>query len=362
MIDRAPKAIAAALSLGALAWAMGCSPSSQAGAAEQEEDGGFVKVVNVEVIPVAATRFTEAVRITGEVEAMHDVTLSAEEAGVVRRFYKEKGEVLRRGEPLAKIDDRVLRAQVEETAAQARLAAERYQRQRKLWEEEKIGTEMNYLEAKYQAELAAARLESLRARLDRTTIVAPITGIFDSRFVEAGEMVSPGTRVARLVAVDDLKVTGGVPERYAGRVTVGDSARIGFDLFPDRQFDGVIRYVGTAIDPDARTFPVEIVMENPGRVVKPQMIANLEIATQRLEGVIVVPQTAVVRTEDGYQVFVAVERGDAFVAESRPVRLGPSARDRTVIREGLSEGDRVIVRGQSMVDPGDRVRIVSPAE
>ncbi len=338
--------------------AAGCSPSS--GASEAAETGSdYVKVVNVEVTDVTPTDFTSYIRLTGEVEAMNDVTLSAEESGVIERFFVEKGQFLRAGQAIAKIRDRVLRAQVEEAAASAQLAAERHQRQRRLWEDEKIGSEITYLEAKYQAELQAARLETLQARLERTTLKAPISGVFDERLVDAGEMVAPGTPMARLVEVGRVKVTGGVAERFAASVTRGDSAHIALDVLPDERFTGVIEYVGRTVDKRNRTFPIEVVIENPGRVIKPHMVANVEVADHRLKDVIVVPQSAILRIEDGYQVYVVVERDGALIAIARPVRLGATYQNRTVIQSGLTPGERLIVRGQQLVEVGDRVRIVN---
>jgi membrane fusion protein (multidrug efflux system) len=348
-----------ALGVAASVSAAACGPSGQASEAA-EADGGFVKVVNVEIVSVAPSDFTTYIRLTGEAEAMNDVIVSAEETGVIERFYVEKGEFVRRGAPLAKIRDRVLRSLVEEAEASARLAAERYERQRRLWEDEEIGSEIAYLEAKYQAELQAARVNNLKARLERTTLVAPISGIFDEKYVDAGEMVAPGTPVARVVEVDRIKITGGVAERFAATVQLGDSARIHFDIMSGQEFGGVIGYVGSAVDERNRTFPIEIVMENPGRVIKPQMVANVEIANRQLQGAVVAPQTAILRTEDGYQVFVAAERDGTLYAETRPVRLGPSYANQTVIEEGLQEGDKLIVRGQQLVEAGDRVRIVNP--
>ncbi len=335
-----------------------CDPSSGTGEAA-EASGDFVKVVNVEVAELTPSAFTSYIRLTGEVEAMNDITISAEESGVLERFYVEKGQFVRAGQPIAKIRDRVLGAQVEEAAASAQLAAERYERQRQLWEDEQIGSEITYLEAKYQAELQAARLETLEARLERTRLEAPISGIFDERIVDAGEMVAPGTAVARIVEVGRVKVTGGVPERFAASVEPGDSARISFDVLPDREFTGVIGFVGRTVDKRNRTFPIEVVIENPGRVIKPHMVANAQVADRRLQDVIVVPQSAILRVEDGYQVFVAVERDGVLVAVARPVRLGASYANRTVIQEGLNAGERLIVRGQQLVEIGDRVRIVN---
>ncbi len=338
--------------------AAGCGPSSQASEVAEGE-GEFVKVVNVEVATLEPTEFTAYVRILGEVEAMNDITISAEESGVIERFYIEKGEPVRKGQPIAKIDDRVLRAQVEEADAAARLAAWRFDRQKQLWEEEQIGSELAYQEAKHAAQLQAARLKNLQARLDRTVLAAPITGIFDQRYVDAGERVDPGTQVARFVEVDRLKVVGGVPERFAPEVQRGDRAVITFDVLPDSSFEGDIGYVGSAIDTRNRTFPIEIVMDNPDQLLKPQMIAGVEIATERLEEALVVPQTSVLRTEDGYQVFIVVEEDGDLFARPRGVTLGPSYADLTVLESGIEAGERVIVRGQQLVEAGDRVRVVN---
>jgi RND family efflux transporter MFP subunit len=338
-----------------------CSPSGQASeAAEAGEE--FVKTVNVEVNSVAPTDFTIYIRLTGEVEALNDVTMSAEETGVIERFFVEKGEFVRKGQAIAKIRDRVLRAQVDEAAAASQLAAERFERQRQLWEDEGIGSEIAYLEAKFQAELQVARLQTLEARLERTTLRSPVAGVFDERHADVGEMVAPGTPVARVVEIDRIKVTGGVAERYAAAVQPGDSARISLDVLRDQELVGVIGFVGASVDERNRTFPVEILMENPGRVLKPHMVANVEVASARLQDVIVVPQSSILRTEDGYQVFVAVQQDGGLYAEARPVRVGPLYANQAVIEDGLVEGDQLIVVGMQLVEAGDRVRIVNTAE
>lgn len=336
----------------------GCSPASEASEADAED--AFANVVNVEAVDVTLNDFTAYIRLTGEIEALNDVTISAEESGAIERFFLEKGESVGQGTPIAKIDDRTLRAQVEEAEAAAQLAAERFKRQRQLWEDEQIGSEIAYLEAKYQAELQSARHELLQTRLDRTVIRSPISGIFDARYVDTGEMVAPGTQVARVVEVDRVKVSGGVPERFADVVHPGDSARISFELIGGESV-GLISYVGSTVDQRNRTFPIEVVIENPGRVIKPKMVASMLVASHRLRDVVVVPQSSIQRTEDGYEVFVVVERDGRLYAEPRTVRLGPSYENSTVVSEGLSVGDRLIVRGHQLVEAGDRVRVVDPA-
>ncbi len=351
--------LARALLVIALPLAAGCGSES----ADASEDGAeaasqYVKVVNVEAVPVEPTDFEAFVRITGEAEAENDITVSAEEGGRLVRFFADKGDRVRRGDPIAKIDDQILKAQVEEATASAELDRERYLRQKQVWEEERIGSEITFLQTKYQADQANARLALLQARLDRTTIYSPVAGIVDDRYVDAGEVVSPGTRIARVIGTERLKITGGVPERFGPFILPGGDAVISFDVLQGRPFDGTIRFVGQAIDPGSRTFPIEILMDNPDGAVKPQMIANVRVATERLVDVIVIPQEVLLRTELGYQVFVVVERDGAPVAEARPVVLGPSFENRVVVEAGLEPGDLLVTRGHQLVDAGDHVQVV----
>ena len=342
----------------------GCRPS-EGGEAQAEEpaarDTTGARVVNVEVTPLGVSSFVDYIRITGEVEAMYDVTISAEESGAILRFSAEKGARVRRGQVLAKIDDAVLRTQVAEAEALSDVAQEQFERQRRLWEEEQIGSEIAFLQARSTAAAAAARVETYRARLARTEVKAPVTGIFDEKFVEVGEMVAPGTPVARVISVDRVKITGGVPERFALFVQPGDSARVTLDPLAGQEFFGTIQFVGTSVDPRNRTFRIEIVLVNPGRAIKPMMVANVQVARERLQDVIVVPQQVVLRTEDGYQVYVAATRNGNLVAEARPVVLGPSFGNRTVIESGLEVGDRLITVGERLVDNGSFVNIVASA-
>jgi multidrug efflux pump subunit AcrA (membrane-fusion protein) len=120
-----------------------------------------------------------------------------------------------------------------------------------------------------------------------------------------------------------------------------------------------IRYVGSTVNPRNRTFQVELVVPNPGRTIKPEMVANIEIVRRILDDAVVIPQDALVRVEDGFVAFVVEEdeRGRT-VARSRSLVLGPAQRNLVVVREGLEAGDRLVVVGQSQVANRDRVRVV----
>jgi RND family efflux transporter MFP subunit len=339
-----------------------CSPADGETAGGQLESAGPVanaRVINVEVMPIAYTEFAGFIRVTGEVEAMNDVTVAAEETGRLERFLVAKGRRVRRGQPIARLEADLLTAQVEEARAAAALAKEEYQRQRQLWVEDSIGTELAYVQKQYQGEIAAARLAQLETRLDHTVIRAPVSGVFDEKYVEEGEMAVTGAPVVRIVSTARVKVIAGVPERFVQSVQAGTYARVTFDIFPGREFGGRIGFVGTSVNESNRTFLIEIVLDNPGGIMKPAMVANVEVQRERLEQVVVVPQQVALRSDDGYKVFVAEERDGSFVAKARAVVLGSASGNDVVIAEGLMPGDLVITVGQQLVDDESWIRIVN---
>lgn len=337
-----------------------CNGSVEAGdtLSAAAEEPAFERVINVVVQELAPADFLEEIALTGTVQAARDVTVSAEESGVVRELMVARGAAVRAGEPILRIDDAVLRPQVERARAEATLAREQWERRRRLFEEDQVGSELAYLEARLTAEQAAAQLQVLEERLARTVVRAPFDGVIEERLVEVGSMVAPGAPVARVLQLNPLKITAGVPERYATDVRAGAGVRVAFDVIPGQTFDATVGFVGSAVNPSNRTFPVELTLPNAGGVVKPEMIANLSLVRRSLQGALVVPQEAVVRVSDGHALYVVRQEGDHEVVEARRVTLGPSQRNLVAIAGGVEAGERVVVVGQQQVAHGDRVRIV----
>jgi membrane fusion protein, multidrug efflux system len=334
------------------------------GRAGAEEDGARahdrIRTVTVEVADVQPREFSHLVRVVGTVEAERDVVISAEEGGTVREVLVRQGDRVRAGQPLVRLDAAVLRAQLEQAVSQAELAEEVWERQRRLWEEERVGTEMAYLQAKYNARTARAQARVLAERVERSTVRAPIAGVLDERLVEVGSMVAPGSPVARIVDVGRVKVVAGVPERYAGDVRPGDEVSVTLDRVAGRVFVGAVDYVSAAVDPSNRTFTLEVLVASPGAALKPGMVANVAIDRERQEAALVVPRHAVLRRERGYLVYVAVRSETGWRAEARPVVPGVARGDEVVIESGLEPGERVVVVGQQRVAHGDALVITSP--
>ncbi len=342
-----------------LAGAASCGGDAEA--VDGRDDGvlveGAARVINVETMTLESQEFVEIIRLTGIVMADQDVTISAQESGVIRRILVDKGSDVRAGQALFEIDDNILKSQVMEGTAQAALANETWDRRKRLYEEDQVGSELAYLEAKYNAEQSAARLTMLETRLGHAVIRAPITGVLETRLVEVGTMVNVGTNVARVVSLDPIKVAAGVPERYAPDVSVGASVTVFLEVM-DLSIEGNVSYVGATVSPSNRTFPIGLAMANPSDFIKPQMVANLALVRRVLSDAIVVPQEALMRVESGYVAYVVEGDGEESVVVTRSVTTGPSQQNGVVIEGGLEPGDRLIVVGQQQVSAGDHVNVV----
>ncbi len=341
-----------ALILFASAGLSGCTPPAQTA------EGTYERVVNVVAMPVVPAPFTSTVRVTGSVEALYDITVSCEEGGVVETFLVRKGARVTRGQPIARIDSDMLAAQLDEARAGARLAQEQWERQKRLWEDQEIGTELAYIQARETAAMRAATVRIMETRLEKKTIRSPVDGTFEDYWYEQGEFAVPGSPFARIVSIDEVKVVGGVAERFAGDIVEGTPVEITIDNCPEAGCTTDITYVGDTVNPDSRTFSVEVILPNPDRIMKPGMIANMLILTERIEDALIVPQEAVVRSEDGYQVFVVVSEEGRDVSRVRDVILGPAGNDQVVIAGGLAAGDRVVTVGQLKLGNGDLVSVV----
>lgn len=337
----------------------GCRPAGADAEASAATEGVQERVVNVEALEVQPEPFRETITVTGSVLADRDVVVASEESGVIREVFVDRGARVAAGQAIARIDDELIRAQHDQAESEAQLARETWERQRRLWEEDSIGSELAYLRSKYGAETAAASARALSARLERTVVRAPIGGILDDRFVEVGSSVAPGTRVARVIDVDPLSVVAGVAEQYAGEIGLKSTAIVAFDN--GVELDGRIKYVSTAIDDQSRTFAVEVVIPNREGVLKPGMVARLRLGRGELSDAILVPREAVLRSESGYIVFVVASKAGETRAEARPVVMGAGDGPRVVVREGLAPGERVIVVGQQQVTAGDRIEVETAA-
>lgn len=346
----------------------GCGGDSNdaQGAATAAEEG---RSVRVETLVLSPTAFEDVVQITGSVEAIDDATLSAQTAGTVQSLAR-LGASLPAGGTVARLDPALVGSAVEQAqagvdAAQAQfdLAQDNMTRNEPLFRDSVISAiewenvRSQFNQARANLAQAEAALSQAREQLRRTRVATPFSGTVEDHLVEIGEQVMPGTPVARVMNTSRVRVVAGVPERYAADIAVGTPVTVNFRAYAGNEVRSEVSFVGRAINPDSRTFPIEIHLPNPAGTIKPQMVAEVYVTRQQIANALVVPRSAVIRDELGNSVFLVEEEGDRSIAVKTPVVLG-SGYGGNVVITNLQAGDEVVVLGGANLTDGDRVQVM----
>lgn len=353
-----------------LALLSGCAPTNTSAPASDTALAATKRRVRVELLTLHPTRFVDWIEVTGTIEADHDVTLSAQASGTVD-YLAPLGSRVEAGAVLVRLDQTLARAALKQAEAQwasARaayeLALDNFQRQEPLFRDsiisalefENVRAQRNQAEA--QLRLAEAAVEQARQQLAHTIITAPFAGTVEARFINVGEQIAMGQPVVRLVSLRKVKVRAGVPERYAHDIQVGTPVVLRFQAYGLSAQEAAVSFVGNTIDPDNRTFPIEVQLANPDGQFKPEMVVRVHLARQTLDSVVVIPLPAALRDEIGTSVFVADSTTEGLVARLRYVTLGPSSEGLVVVTQGLRFGERVVVLGQNDLSNGDLLDVL----
>tara|TARA_R110000868_G_scaffold259361_9_gene517440 strand:- start:42907 stop:44025 length:1119 start_codon:yes stop_codon:yes gene_type:complete len=325
---------------------------------QTNSDEELIKSVNITTQNIQPSTFASFVRVVGTVETSNDIMISAEVSGRVTSYSLKEGDLVRKGQTIVKIDDSKLKQEKARLEAITSQTKENYERLKKVYEEDGIGSEIDYLNAKYAYEQSNSSLESIKVDLANTSIKAPFNGTVESKSVEVGEMVSPGMPVVRIIGSDDYIISAGVPARYSDVIKSGDDVEVWFDTQLSDTLKGKISFAGGSINPQNRTFRIEIDLPKKENQYKVDMIANLRLKTNQQEGVLVISEEFVYSKESGYVVYI-LNRDDEGneIAEERIVSLGLSYKTDVIIENGLVAGDQLITLGSAFLDDGMRVTL-----
>lgn len=306
----------------------------------------------VVVSPITSQTFRHYVEVQGSVDAKNSVMVSPKSGGVLTAVYVKEGDNVRQGSTLAKVDNSIMRESIEEVKNQLSLATTVYEKQARLWEQ-KIGTEMQYLQAKNNKEALEKKLSTLNTQLGQANIAAPISGVVDQVIAKVGEMASPGMPVARVVNLSNLKVVAKVADSYVASVRKGDEVIIKFpDL--DQEYKARVTFVSTTVDPLTRTFRIEANLPSSS-TLKPNMLAQVQINDATKQDAIVIDQNLVQNTEKGQVVYVTATEGARKVAKAKTVKTGLSYNGKVEILAGLQAGDQLITQGYQDVADGQTI-------
>ncbi len=308
-----------------------------------------VDETDVLVSEVKESLFRSYVEVQGRIDAKDNVMVNPEAQGVVTAVYVRAGQNVSKGQVLAQIDDAVLRQNMAQLQTQIDYVTNIYNRQKNLWDQ-KIGTEVQFINAKSQKDGLERQMAVLNSQLNLYKVKSPISGTIDQMDLKLGQAIMPGNSGIRVINTNNLKVKALIAESYAGRVNQGDQVAVIFPDIPD-SLSTTLNFASKVIDPVSRSFTVEVKLPSKSSY-RTNMLAVLKITDYRNLKALVIPVNAIQRAENGDYVFVA-ENGKA---KKVIIRSGKFSDGQAEIVSGLKAGDKVIVKGMKDLDEGDTIK------
>jgi membrane fusion protein, multidrug efflux system len=314
----------------------------------------------VSVRQVSDSLFKHYVELPGDVETKQNITIFPEFSGILLNVNVNEGDRVQKGQILARIDDGGLGSQLAQLEAQAALAKTTFERQQRLWEQN-IGSEIQYLEAKTNYEAVQNSVSQMRSQLAKTVVRAPFSGIIDEIFAEQGEVVAPGqSRLFRLINLSDMYISAAVPESYLGKIKKGTEVVVEIAA-TGTSFTSTVRQVGNFVNPNNRTFEIQVaVPSNPGEI-KPNLIATVKLNDYTSEEAIIIPENVMLKNSAGENVAYVLnkETDSTGTAERRILETGMSYDNSIEILSGLQAGDLIITSGARSIQEGEKVKIAN---
>ena len=346
--------------LSALLALAGCEPAQETQVVEEKPRMVRVEKIVRRDLPIY-------VDVVGRLIPNREVVVSSQVAGILMRYNVVVGSAVKAGDPLVELDPADYRLALKQAganllSAQARLAAAQnsYRRARNLLPGNAITPELfDQAEAEYKASQAlVTQLETAvgiaQRRLDKTLIRAPFDGYVAQRMVELGQNMAVGEPVMAMADLKTMRVRIHLNERDYVRLDKDDPVTVKVEAFPDSTFDGWVDKVGIKADPQTNTFEVDLLLDNPGILLKAGLTARVSINTDMLRDSIMIAQSCVIFREKGKEVFV-VDADNRVTA--RKVELGQVDGSSVQIIDGLVAGDNLVITGAPYLKTGDKVKI-----
>jgi len=305
--------------------------------------------------------FMHYLELQGSVNTKNNLVIYPEYSGILNKVLVKEGQFVRKGQVLATIDDGGLAQQVAQLKINAQLAKTVFDRQERLWNQ-KIGSEIAFLQAKATYEAQQQAVEQLEKQLDRTRVTAPFTGTIDDIITEQGSVVAPGqSQLMRIINLSNMYIETDVPEKYISAITKNKQVLVEFPVL-GTSLKARIRQAGNFINPANRTFKIEVAIPNKNKSIKPNLTAKLKINDYTNPNAILIPQSIVSENASGQQyVYVVTDKRDGNIAKTKKaiIETGKTQGDIIEVLSGLSSGDEIIKEGARSVKEGQDVKIIN---
>jgi RND family efflux transporter MFP subunit len=319
------------------------------------------KIPLITTFKVKDTVFNHYLELQGNVQTKQNIVIYPEISGTLLHVYVKEGQRVGKGQILASIDDGGLSQQVAQLQIQADLAKTTFERQERLWKQ-KIGSEIQYLQAKSSYEAQQKAVNHLQKQLAKTTVRAPFTGVIDDVITEQGTVVAPGqSQLMRIVNLRNMYIETDVPESYISNISKGKKVAVEFPVL-HKTINTYVRQTGNFINPANRTFKVEIGIPNKGQHIKPNLTAKLKINDYTNKSALLIPQSIISENAKGQQyIYIIEDKKDnaEAIAKKIIIKTGKMQGDVIEVLDNIKSGTEIIKEGARSVKDGQTVKIIN---
>ena len=311
----------------------------------------------VTLTPVQSGVFNHYIDVQGTVDSEENIAVQPGMPGQVTKVNVHEGDMVKAGQILAEVDNRVIRESISQLQTNVDFAKTAFEKQQRLWNQ-KIGTEIQYLQSKTQFESLQKNMVTLQAQLDMSRIKSPINGMVDAVNIKIGEYAAPGMLGAfRVVNFGKMKVKAKIADSYIGKVKLGNPVSIYLADIKDT-IQGKISFVSKVVNPMTRSFDIEIGLGATSTDVRPNMMASLKINDENIDNAMSV-QSNLVQKDPSGSMYVMISEGSAanMKARKKLVKTGISSGARIIVLEGLSGNEQLIEAGYQEVVDGQLISL-----
>jgi len=320
------------------------------------------KLPLVTTITAKAEVFKHYIELQGSVKTKQNILVYPEMPGILKSIAVKEGQKVSKGQLLAMINDGGLSNQVAQLAATTQLAKTMFERQKRLWDQ-KIGSEMQFLQTKTNYKAQKNSLEQLKKQQSKAAIRAPFSGVIDDIFKEEGTVIAPGigAEVFRIINLDKMYIEAEVPESYITSVKKNKEVTVNFPVL-DKTLNSKITQVGSFINPNNRSFKIEIPVINKDGNVKPNLTAKLQINDYTDKKAVLIPQSLISENANGAQFVYIIKDKKAnkeAITERIIIVTGKTQGDLIEVLENLPIGTEIIEEGARSVNNGQAVKVIN---
>jgi len=313
----------------------------------------------VEVLEVNPIIFEHYIQVQGSVKSDELINIFPEFSGIAKAIYVKSGDVVKKGQPLMKIDDGGLKEQLSQLKIGFKLTKTTFERQKRLWDQN-IGSEIKFLETKSMYEAQRQGINQLKKQIKKTLIEAPFSGTIDNVVVKKGEVVYPGrSNLMMLLNLDNLYIESNVPEKHIASINSGNKAIVHFPLL-DKTISTTVRQSGSYINPINRTFKIEMDIEKNDLNIKPNLNSKVKINDYSNDSALMINQNFISIDSDNKEyVYKIYEKNNKTYVSKTIISTGKNDGIKIEVLSGLNAGDKVVYEGIRKLVDNARVQIIN---